>query len=92
MRTEFEDRIGENAVLTQKLKDEKRTPWHEYKWWQNCTRRSGFDHFCIAHSSLKNSPGGYRSSTKSMEYYLDKSAQYKATLLAEASSSTTVEE
>jgi hypothetical protein len=68
-------------VNAQKLADEKASPYLMHQYWKRERRSRDFDHFAVAHSSMKASPGGYRSSTKSMDYYNEKLLKRKNELM-----------
>lgn len=50
-------------------------------FWREERRTRGFDHFFVAHSSLKASPGGLHSSFKAARYYNDEAMVKREELL-----------
>lgn len=61
--------------------DESHHAYHPHQFWREERRTRGFDHFFIAHSSLKASPGGHHSSFKSANYYTDEAIIKRTELL-----------
>lgn len=74
-------RIKRTSINAQKLVDERHGPSRRHQFWREERRSRGFDHFCVAHSSLKASEGGYRSSIKAMRYYIDEAEQKRDAIL-----------
>jgi hypothetical protein len=73
----FLDRTSINA---QKIVDETHGTHNPHLFWREERRTRGFDHFFVAHSSLKASQGGYHSSFKSARYYSDEAMEQKKEL------------
>ena len=71
-----------NSINAQKLYDEKSGPDRSIISVKEERRSRDFDHFMVAHSSLKASEGGYKSSTKSYAYYSDLAEARKEELKA----------
>lgn len=49
--------------------DETKQPGKPHNYWQRERRNRDFDHYYIAHSSLKHIEGGVGSSFKAVRYY-----------------------
>jgi hypothetical protein len=60
--------------------DETHGTHNPHLFWREERRTRGFDHFFVAHSSLKASQGGYHSSFKSARYYSDEAMEQKKEL------------
>jgi hypothetical protein len=61
--------------------DESHGAYHPHEFWREERRSKGFDHFMVAHSSVKATEAGYRSSIKAMRYYMDEAEQKRDALL-----------
>lgn len=69
------------SINAQKLADENHSAHLPYQFWREERRTKGFDHFYVAHSSVKASEAGYRSSMKAMRYYIDEAEAKRDALL-----------
>ena len=69
------------SINAQKIVDERHSTHQPYQFWREERRTRGFDHFFVAHSSLKASPGGYHSSFKTVNYYIDEAEAKRDELL-----------
>mmetsp|Transcript_22366 Transcript_22366/g.31179 ORF Transcript_22366/g.31179 Transcript_22366/m.31179 type:complete len:106 (+) Transcript_22366:134-451(+) len=77
------ERVAEANIIAQKLTDEGKAPHKRHNFWAVDRRQRDFDHFFVAHSSLKHVEGGVCSSYKAARYYDDKAAQRRDELLAQ---------
>lgn len=69
------------SINAQKIVDESHNAYHPHQFWREERRTRGFDHFFVAHSSLKASPGGHHSSFKAANYYIDEAEAKRDELL-----------
>lgn len=69
------------SIDAQKIVDERHGPYRKHQFWREERRSRGFDHFCVAHSSVKASDARYVSSIKAMRYYIDEAEQKRDAIL-----------
>eukprot|EP00591_Stephanopyxis_turris_P003028 CAMPEP_0195530556 /NCGR_PEP_ID=MMETSP0794_2-20130614/33489_1 /TAXON_ID=515487 /ORGANISM="Stephanopyxis turris, Strain CCMP 815" /LENGTH=111 /DNA_ID=CAMNT_0040662093 /DNA_START=65 /DNA_END=400 /DNA_ORIENTATION=- len=78
----FEDRVGEIAVNSQKLFDERHNSHRPDQFWK-VERRDKIANRYIASSAYKNTSAGYCSSFQAASYYNDLAVAKRAELITE---------
>eukprot|EP00545_Synedropsis_sp_CCMP1620_P001665 CAMPEP_0119002740 /NCGR_PEP_ID=MMETSP1176-20130426/95_1 /TAXON_ID=265551 /ORGANISM="Synedropsis recta cf, Strain CCMP1620" /LENGTH=106 /DNA_ID=CAMNT_0006954253 /DNA_START=86 /DNA_END=406 /DNA_ORIENTATION=+ len=78
----FEDRVASMSINSVKLKDSRNKSHRSSGFYKDEPRTRSFDHFFVAHSTLKSIPGGISSSHQAMEFYNDLGAKKRERMIA----------
>lgn len=73
------------SINSVKLRDLKQVSHKSFGYYTEDPRSRQFDHFFVAHSTLKASPGGINSSAKAMEFYNELGEKKRQEMLAKYS-------
>lgn len=71
------------SINSVKLKDSRNKSHRSSGFYREETRTRSFDHFFVAHSTLKAVDGGKNSSHNAMEFYNDLGAAKRARMIAQ---------
>jgi hypothetical protein len=71
------------SINSVKLKDARNKSHRSSGFYKEEPRTRSFDHFFVAHSTLKTVEGGINSSHKAMEFYNDLGAKKRERMIAQ---------
>lgn len=81
--SKFEDRVASMSINSVKLKDSRNISHRTSGFYKEEPRTRSFDHFFVAHSTLKANKGGLNSSAKAMEFYNDLGEKKRERMIAQ---------